>query len=286
MIFLLGFLFLVVNLNAMELVNKKTMSKTEIVDAFNKNTNFMIVSHFEGIDAVTAQLKDDISFVHSTIPDETFNYVFENHFNNDSANARIKQVVEFYTQKNVPWTWWVSPGDMPENLEQKLSEAGLVKTEEYNGMYCYVSKRIIPPNLPNIQCMRVRDKSQLREFYRINASEHFDRVWSKMSAKIFDDSSPLEFYVGYLDQKPVTAGLVVFHADIAGIYSVATDEQERKKGYATALMSCLLDRIEKRGYTFAALSASDDVKNLYEKLGFQDMCVYRGWKKPINSFPL
>lgn len=146
-------------------------------------------------------------------------------------------------------------------------------------MYCDMRNRNILSHVPNIECKRVHNKSQLQEFYRINGSEYFQRVWSKMSPKIFDDSSSFEFYVGYVNDKPVTAGLLAFHANIAGIYSVATDEKQRKQGYATALIQSLLKRIEEKGYAYVALSASDDVKKLYEKLGFQDMCVYRSWKK-------
>jgi ribosomal protein S18 acetylase RimI-like enzyme len=266
----------------MEPLNKKFMTKKEIIDSFNKNTNFMIASHFEGIDEVSVAIEEDASFVHSNIPDESFNYVFENHFKKDSANIRIKEIIEFFKQKNVPWTWWVSPGDTPDELECELSKFGFAKTEEYRGMFCDMSARNILLHLPNIDVKKVRTISQLRDFYTVHASENFDNIWRKMSRKIFDDYSALEFYVGYADQKPVTAGLVVFHAGIAGIYSVATDQHERKKGYATALMDFLLNRIEEKGYEHAVLSTSANVKMLYGRLGFQDMCVYRGWKKPAN----
>lgn len=265
----------------MEPINKKSVSKAGVIDAFNKNTNFMIASHFEGIESVSVDIQDDVSIVYSDISDETFNYVFENHFSDDSVNVRIKHIAEFYKQKNVPWTWWVSPGDTPENLEQKLREAGFAKTEEYNGMYCDIGKRNMLSNMPKLECKRVHSILQLRDFYNIHASEHFDQVWSKMSPKMFQDSSALEFYVGYVGAKPVTTGLVVFHAGIAGIYSIATDEQERKKGYATAMMQCLLNRIEQQGYAYAALSASNDLKKFYEKFGFQDICTYQGWKQNL-----
>lgn len=279
MVFILVFLFLTVSLKAMEPIHKKPLSKFQINNAFNKNTNYMIATHFAGIETVSVTMENDVSFVQSNIPDETFNYVFENRFSNDSVKTRIKQIAGFYKEKNVPWTWWISPGDTPEILEEKLNESGFIKGEEYNGMFCNINARITMSNLATVDCKRVRNVSQLKDFYTVNASEYFDRVWSKMSSKIFDDSSALEFYVGYVDQKPVTAALLVFHADIGGVYSVATDQYERKKGYASALMHFLLNRIEEKGYEYAALSASADVKKLYEKFGFQDMCQYRGLKK-------
>lgn len=85
----------------MEPLNKKLMPKKEIIDSFNKNTNFMIASHFEGIDAVSVAIQEDVSFVHSNIPDESFNYVFENHFKKDSANrtAGLKKLLNFLNRK-------------------------------------------------------------------------------------------------------------------------------------------------------------------------------------------
>lgn len=259
---------------------RKQMSEAEILDALVANTNFMIKSVFDSIDTVSVAFQDDISLTSSDISDETFNYILETHFTKETASARIEQVSDYFKQKNVPWTWWVGPGDTPEDLEIDLDKHGFVKAEESTGMYCHVQSTMMHNNAA-IDFCRVTNKSLLQDFYNVHASRDFDCVWSKISSRFFLENSPLEFYVGYVAKKPVTAGLVVFHADVGGIYSVATAEQERKKGYATALMQFLLKRIEDRGYQYATLTAVDEAKNIYKKLGFEECCTLRAWvKKP------
>lgn len=268
------------NLTAMEPQKnlRKQMSETEIVDALTANTNYMIKSIFNAVDAVSVEFKDDISFTYSDIPDEAFNYILETHFTKETARARIGQTADYFKQKNVLWTWWVGPGDTPEDLEADLADSGFIKTEESIGMFCPIQKLTLP-NKAGIFFQRVRNDTLLKDFYKVHDSHYFDTVWSKISPRFFQHSSDFEFYVGYVADKPVTAGLVVFHANIAGIYSVATSQDERKKGYATALMQFFLKRIEDRGYHYATLTAVDEAKNLYKKLGFKECCTLRAWTK-------
>ena len=255
------------------------MSETEIVNAVVANTNFMIKSVFDSVDTVSVEFKDDISLTSSDIPDETFNYILETNFTKETASARIKQLADYFKQKNVPWTWWVGPGDTPEELEIDLAKNGFVKKEESVGMYCDIPPKSMMQNNTEIDFRRVTNKSQLQDFYHVHASTEFDRVWSKISPRFFLDKTPLEFYVGYVARKPVTAGLIAFHAQVGGIYSVATAESERKKGHATALMQFFLKRIEDRGYQYAVLTASNEAKNLYTKLEFKECCLLRAWAK-------
>ena len=82
-------------------------------------------------------------------------------------------------------------------------------------------------------------------------------------------------YVGYLDEKPVVTGILVLHANVGGIYYVATIPRHRKKGYGTAMMELMLAEAKHRGYHMATLQASKEGKHLYERLGFKACSIYK-----------
>ncbi|KAG2387948.1 hypothetical protein C9374_000798 [Naegleria lovaniensis] len=59
------------------------------------------------------------------------------------------------------------------------------------------------------------------------------------------------------------------HHDYASIYSIATREKFRGKGYATMIVITLLELAKRRGYTKVILHASEQGCGLYSKLGFE-----------------
>jgi ribosomal protein S18 acetylase RimI-like enzyme len=56
---------------------------------------------------------------------------------------------------------------------------------------------------------------------------------------------------------------------------VATVPEQRKKGYGTAMMDHLIQRAKNQGYHLVTLQASREGKGLYQRLGFQECCVFR-----------
>ncbi len=59
-----------------------------------------------------------------------------------------------------------------------------------------------------------------------------------------------------------------FYGDTTGIYSVTTHESERKKGFATHLLTKIVEDSKERGIKRLTLMAGDLSKELYSKLGF------------------
>lgn len=86
-------------------------------------------------------------------------------------------------------------------------------------------------------------------------------------------------YVGYTDGQPVSSGFSVRTADTIGIYTIATIESARRRGYGAAMTARVAADGAAAGCRVAVLQPSEMGKPVYERLGFRtvsERIVYRG----------
>lgn len=84
----------------------------------------------------------------------------------------------------------------------------------------------------------------------------------------------VRYYVGYIDEQPVTISLLLLHEGIAGIYNVATIPQMRRQGFGAAMTLTALHEARDLGYHVAVLQASKMGAPLYCQMGFQDHFMF------------
>ena len=130
----------------------------------------------------------------------------------------------------------------------------------------------IPPD--SLAFQRVGTLSDLKDFSTVivsigGSTLAFDSIYSHLPPSIYAGNATIELYNGYFENKPSVTGVLVTHANVAGIYYVATVPSLRKRGFGTAMMEYLLERARGKGYFIATLQASQDGLRLYEKLGFK-----------------
>jgi GNAT superfamily N-acetyltransferase len=87
-------------------------------------------------------------------------------------------------------------------------------------------------------------------------------------------------YVGYTDREPVSAGLGFLEGDTIGVFSVATIERARGRGYGAAMTMRIVGDGAAAGCGIATLQASDMGKPIYERLGFRTVVEYMGYVDP------
>jgi GNAT superfamily N-acetyltransferase len=268
--------------------------ETVIVPAIVENTNFYLATIFAG-QTIEFVCGPDISYARSHWVGRSYNYVYETHFPDTSIESgqqssytvdeRIDQIKSLYGTQE--FTWWVGPGDSPDNLATLLQHHGFINKPEETAhlMYCDLHKFQELQELQssnNLEIKMVTDLNSLHDFAQLHhiSDREFDDIWKPFSAKLFQPNSPIEICVGYINDTPVTTGLITFFAKVAGISYVATCESERRKGYATTLMRSLIQRAKDTGFSYATLTSTVDANNLYVKLGFQNCGV------PLQAFVL
>ncbi len=252
--------------------------KKNIIGSIYKNLLFQ-VTYFAPYVPIMQIIKNDCVIKITDIQDDTFNMVLKAHFTQQNANKKIEEVISIFNTKNLPFSWWVGPNDTPANLKAILISKDFVSKEYDYGMYLDLEK--YTPNISSeLKIKQISSANELKEFDNIHVQSFgnpnaFEIIFSKIPSFSYQDKSPFRFYTGYFEGKPVTTGVLVFHADVVGIYYIVTLPNERRKGYATDMMHYLLTTARKENQKTAVLQASEEGKKVYAKMGFNECCVFQ-----------
>jgi len=84
-------------------------------------------------------------------------------------------------------------------------------------------------------------------------------------------------YVGYADGDPVISGLGWRTGRTIGVYSIATIESARRRGYGAAMTARVMADGVVVGCDVAALQASEMGRPIYERLGFRTVVRYAAY---------
>lgn len=261
---------------------KETWDLEEIIHAMEVNMHLQMIYFAKYIPFMEIVFEPDVTVVRSQIPDDTFNYVLSAHFTEENAPNRILHVLDHYKQFHLPFSWWVSESDSPSTLGDLLLNQGFTLKEKNIGMYIDLSTFHFSPTTSPLSFHRIESSLHLKAFADVIVAiqefeeplQLFDLIYSHLPPVIYRGKSSLEMYVAYLEDIPVVTGILVTHANVAGIYYVATIPEQRKKGIGTAMMQFLLNRAKEKGYFISVLQASDQGLSLYERLGYKRCCQF------------
>ncbi len=251
----------------------ESASEADLKEAIEENV-LAFLETFSTLEGTESWNEGDHVRYFTGIPFPLFNGTFRTHFLKEQADERIDAIVQFFSDRGVPFIWVVGPKTQPDDTENRLARKGF-NVEPGPGMAVEISKlkySEFPPDLS----VRVADTEDLRMQFAETMVAGFGfpahavdvgvGIFSKL---VLDDAVS---YVGFIDGKPVATSSVYNGAGVAGIYNVATLPEERGKGYGAAMaVRPLLDSRED-GYRFGILQSSKMGLSVYRKLGFEEYC--------------
>lgn len=259
---------------------KQIWSEAEIIRALHVNMHLQMIYFAKFLPGMELISQPDATLVQTESMDDSFNYVLGAHFEPSTVHTRIESILDLYRRRNLPFSWWVSDIEDTPQLPSLLKEHGLSLKETNVGMYLQLDreKEFISPQIKRVAGLR-----ELQEFSRIiteigGPKDCYEKIYQPLPALLYQEGAPLEMYLLYdAEGKVITTGLLLFHANVAGIYYIATTPQHRKRGYASLMMKFLINRAKDKGYTIAILAASEQGKPVYQKLGFRECCQFSEW---------
>jgi len=256
----------------------KTWTREKILSSMEANLFFHMTHLIRYAPEAEYVDRSPLSWVTTPVQDNTFNYALHSpYLKEEETDAWIDQTIAHFQTKNVPFAWWISPSDRPENLKEKLKARHFRLSEFHKGMFTLV--KTLPSPAHSLKIERIFSPDRLADFCSIAeqlglSKDLYPRIWKQIPPCLYQKGASVEIYVGYRNGVPVTTGLLAFYARMAGIYWIATAPAERGKGYASAIMSYLMQRAHEEKYQVAALLASPTGKKLYQKFGFTDLADF------------
>ncbi len=262
-----------------ESIKRKEWNLVQILRAMQANMHLQMTYFAKYIPSMELVFEPDVTVVRSQIHDDTFNYVLSARFSDSHVRDRISHVASLFKKFELPFSWWVGESDLPASLEDELKKQGFDFKEKNIGMYAEINNLLLGSADSSIEFKRAENNSHLQDFSHIITAiggnpNAFDLIYSKIPPTIYCGTAPLEMYVAYVGNEPVTSGILVSHANVVGIYYIATIPQQRRQGFGGSMMIHLLQRAKEKGYSIAVLQASSQGRSVYEKLGFRSCCTF------------
>ncbi len=195
--------------------------------------------------------------------------------------------LDFFRSRQVPWAWVVTPSSQPGNLSERLLEYGFTSSHQSPGMaldlhggHYNVAAEIV----------EVLDDLSLEVWLDAFADAFPMPVDIKPMFRTFHKSAgwkhlPLRYFYAVSEGMPVATASVFYGAGVAGLYSIGTIPDARRRGFAAKVTEACLAAAVEDGYDVAILQSSRMGLPLYEKLGFKEHCRLEYFLPPEPESP-
>ncbi len=161
--------------------------------------NFRLHAIFpsRGIPGARIEESRALTWLDSGLDTDTLNLVLGSRLDAGSVPARANEVVAHFERVHRPFSWWVSPGDEPEDLGERLTAEGLALEEWELAMSCPLDRLRPAPPVPGLEIQRVATVEALAVFARISAENWtpadalVERYYARASDRLLETVSPL-----------------------------------------------------------------------------------------------
>lgn len=190
----------------------------------------------------------------------------------------VQKTISYFSAHNASgFTWWFNP-DLPSQAWKSLLEPyGLCYDDNTPGMAVELASVNFNQESPrDFQIEPVLDLDKLKLWtktfvkgYELPA-ETAPELYSLMKDLGFE--LPLRNYIGYWHGKPAATSNLFLSEGAAGVMFVATLPEARGQGIGTAMTLAPLRDAKALGYKIGILQSSGAGLNVYQRLGFRQVC--------------
>ena len=222
------------------------------------------------------------------IPSALMNSVMDARLAPGETDETIQAILSDASTRKVPILWWIGPSSRPSDLSQRLEQHGFSFDDDTPGMWAdLASLNESLPVPPGLSFQLAEDDASRQQWSLTMARANevppssvglVQDCWTRLL--LLADPGTTFAYTAYLQGEPVATSLLFLAAGVAGIYSVATVPEARRKGIGAQVTLYPLLQARSMGYRIGVLQASEMGHNVYRSLSFQEFCrvqVYR-WK--------
>jgi hypothetical protein len=231
------------------------------------------------------KVDDDVIWGATGIPGAAFNGATAAVFSEETADARIDKILDYFRELRIDMSWWVGPTSTPADLGHRLVAHGLTPDGVAPGMLLSLGGWS-PPAMPDgLVIEPTRDAASFHEAIDIMFEAFgMDREAQPMFEARFGDFSigPRAMqttYLARLDGVAIATSLGCLVDGTVGIFNVATATDARRRGAGGAVTAAAVAAAQVKGARWAHLESSEIGRSVYERLGFRHVCdiaIYAG----------
>ena len=172
-------------------------------------------------------------------------------------------------EKGILPPFWIMEHDADKDTMAFLETRNIRVIRRWKGMALDIAKFSAPRKPPELE-LRFNDHKSLPDFrFLINGYLLSGVEMGDEAVKAVGSAENMSWIVAYLDNKPVSTGLLFIFEEVAGIYMIATATECRGRGYGSAITAALIESAFEKGLDKIILHATPLGEKVYSKLGFE-----------------
>lgn len=197
----------------------------------------------------------------------------------------VDKIVQYFQQKcNLPFSWWVALDKEPVHLAEALEKHHIVSLGDFSGMILKLDTFKPVPALPALAVEKISTVNNMTKMIKVLVDAYeADAAVGECAQKLFWEAAQKEpkviHFLGSESDQAVTAGSMFIYQNVACIYHVGTIHNARKKGYASNLMSKMLETAQNMGCAASVLVSTPKGKNMYLRLGYEVNTLFHHYMK-------
>ena len=234
-------------------------------------------------EGMRAHITPRLSMGDSGLATDTFNIISGARLTGPSSSREVQDAIDWYRGR--PFSWWVSPADLPAELPSILEAAGLHRVAEETAMACDLRRLEDSADRPHdLIVTQVRSPTDLDTFAELLAglSDPPDTLIQEFYASgarcLLTAECPLRLYLGRRDGTPDATSEVTLAHGVAGLYNVSTAAPHRGQGIGTAMTVFPLLEAMGEGVRYGILQAEGEARRVYARVGFASAGVVAEYK--------
>ncbi|MBN1370410.1 MAG: GNAT family N-acetyltransferase [Anaerolineaceae bacterium] len=211
-----------------------------------------------------------------------YNGIVQAVFPADQVDGGVEAALAPFRARNLPLTWWTGPSTQPGNLGMRLQAHGFRHNRDMIGMAAPIEALASPfEHLPEIAFEQVLDTQTLLEWLPLYSAgfgappDVATESLRKLGELSFRPDSRWFHFLCRKEGRIITISSLFVNDEIAGLYNLVTDPQERSQGVGAAMTLQTFDWARQCGYRIATLQTTyPNALRLYHRLGFEVYCKF------------